>query len=91
MTTMEAARELCYTQRGIQKMISRYKAKGDAAFVHGNRNKKRTNQEIEKRKAKIIDIITNATDDLGRRFFCKRKRKAKRKNTIRRNDGVFRR
>lgn len=69
MTTLEAARQLCYTQRGIQKLIERYKAKGDAAFVHGNKNKKRINQETENRKLKIIDIITNATDDLGRRVF----------------------
>ena len=55
MSTLDAAIEAGFVRRTIQKDIEKYKAKGDLAFVHGNKGKKKnicskqkTRKEIER-------------------------------------------
>ncbi|MBQ9630992.1 MAG: ISNCY family transposase [Treponema sp.] len=61
--TLEAALRLGVTQRCIQYNIKRFKKLGDPALVHGNTGKIRINEELEKRKAIVLDIFQNTRID----------------------------
>lgn len=59
LTTKQAAINIGLNIRTIQKNIIKYKQKGDAAFIHGNKNRKRLTSKNEKLRKKIIDIFQN--------------------------------
>lgn len=59
MTTREAAIQFGRTIRCVQKMIARYKERGDESLIHGNTGKKHTSEANELLEQIILDIFYN--------------------------------
>lgn len=65
-----AAVELCCTVRHINRLIKKYKEKGVAAFVHGNKGVKPVHAIPEDVKSDIITIYNNKYWDANFAYAC---------------------
>lgn len=76
LTTREAAVQMGRTMRCIQKMIIRYKERGDISLIHGNTGKSHQTEEDLLLNNKILDIFYNTRvndrnpfDDISYTYF----------------------
>lgn len=63
ISTLQAAYQLCVTQRCIEYKVKAYELLGDNAFIHGNYGKKHECEKFRILKQRIVNIFLNTKID----------------------------